>query len=232
MNCIIIDDDDFAIRVAEEFIKKTDFIHHVGSYKSAIDAIPILNTEIDIHLIILDIEMPEMNGIEFLNSLTNLPQIIIMSAKDKYALDAFDHDVTDYLLKPITYGRFFKAVKKAYNRFVEQKPDEGIFIKNSPTSLIRIDYDDILWVEALENYVVVYNYDDKYTIHYTMKAMVEKLPPERFTRVHRSYIVNVTKINMIEDNRIIINTKEGTKVIPIAKSYREKLLGYINLVIK
>ncbi len=232
MNCIIVDDDKLQKRIVEEYIKKTDSLNLIGSFDSAIDAIPILNSNLEIHLIFLDIEMPEMNGIEFLDSLQHLPQIVIMSSKDKYALDAFEYDVTDYLLKPISYARFYKAVDKVYNKLNKQKNNDGIFIKNSSNTLVRLNYNDILWVEALENYVVVNNYKDKYTILFTMKAMEKKLPANTFTRVHRSYIVNVKKINVIEDNSIIMKTSTGTKMIPIAKSYKEKLMSYINIAIK
>ncbi len=232
MNCIIIDDDRLLKRIIEEYIKKTDFLNLVGSFDSAIDAIPAINSDIEIHLIFLDIEMPEMSGIELLDSLQDLPQIVIMSSKERYALEAFEYDVTDYLLKPVTYARFYKAVDKAYNKFIKVKNNDGIFIKNSSNTLVRLNYNDILWVEALENYVVVHNYDEKFTIHFTMKAMAEKLPANSFTRVHRSYIVNVKKINIIEDNSIIMKTKTGTKIIPIAKSYKDKLMSYINIAIK
>ena len=232
MNCIIIDDDKLLKRIIEEYIKRTDFLNLVGSYDNAIDAIPLMNSDIEVHLIFLDIEMPEMSGIEFLESLKDLPQIIIMSSKDKYALEAFEYDVTDYLLKPVTFARFYKAVDKAYNKFIKLQNNDGIFIKNSTNTLVRLNYDDILWVEALENYVVVHNFEEKYTIHFTMKAMAQKLPSNTFTRVHRSYIVNVKKINIIEDNSIIMKVKTGMKMIPIAKSYKEKLMSYINVAIK
>ncbi len=235
MNCIIIDDDELAILVIEKFIKKAGFLTNVGSFTTAIDAITFLKKEEGIDLIFLDIEMPEMTGIEFLKSLTNLPQIIITSAKQKYALEAFEYDVTDYLLKPISYPRLYKAVDKAYQKYKEMKKDkeanDGFFIKSS-SSLIRMKYSDILWVEALENYVGINTYENKHTIHFTMKAIESELPEDIFIRVHRSYIVNINKINVIEDNTIVMKTAKGTKTIPIGKSYRDKLLGDINLVIK
>jgi DNA-binding LytR/AlgR family response regulator len=177
--------------------------------------------------------MPEMSGIDFLETLTNPPQIIIISSKDKYALDAFNYDVTDYLLKPISYSRFFKAVNKANVRFknkVDTKDNE-IFIKKN-SALVRLKYEDILWVEALENYVIFNTFSDKYTIHFTMKAIEQKLPSNRFTRVHRSYIVNTSSIKVIEDNSVVIKTHDGAKSIPIGKSYKDKLMGDINLIIK
>ena len=233
MNCIIIDDDQMSRRVIEEFVERTDSLHLVNSYENAVDAINIFQTGEDIDLIFLDIEMPEMSGIDFLETLENPPQIIIVSSKEKYALEAFNYDVTDYLLKPVTYGRFFKAVNKASVRFknkVDTKENE-IFIKKN-SALVRLKYEEILWVEALENYVIFTTYNDKYTIHFTMKAIEQKLPNNIFTRVHRSYIVNVSSIKVIEDNSIVIKTKDGHKTIPIGKSYKDKLMGDINLMIK
>lgn len=233
MNCIIIDDDLMSRRVLEEFVGRTEQLNLLNSYENAVDAINAFNTGEDVDLIFLDIEMPEMSGIDFLETLQNPPQIIIVSSKEKYALDAFNYDVTDYLLKPVTYSRFFKAITKANVRFknkVDSKEDE-IFIKKN-SALVRLKYDEILWVEALENYVIFTTYSDKYTIHFTMKAIEQKLPSTMFTRVHRSFIVNTRSINLIEDNSVIINTKEGSKTIPIGKSYKDKLMGDINLMIK
>ncbi len=235
MNCIIIDDDKLSRRILEEFIKKTEGLSLKHSFSDAVEAINILKTDEEIHLIFLDIEMPEMSGIDFLNSLKNPPQIIIVSSKGKYALDAFEYDVTDYLLKPVTYSRFYKAVDKAFSRFEKNKSNilgkEEIFIKKNST-LVRLKYDNILWVEALENYVIFNTFKDKYTIHFTMKAIEQKLPANKFTRVHRSYIVNTSSIDIIEDNAVIMKTEEGTRTIPIGKSYKEKLMKDINLIIK
>jgi DNA-binding LytR/AlgR family response regulator len=233
MNCIIIDDDLMSRRVLEEFIARTEQLNLLNSYENAVDAINAFSTGEDVDLIFLDIEMPEMSGIDFLETLQNPPQIIIVSSKEKYALDAFNYDVTDYLLKPVTYSRFFKAINKANVRFktkVDTKDNE-IFIKKN-SALVRLKYNDILWVEALENYVIFTTFAEKYTIHFTMKAIESKLPSNMFTRVHRSFIVNTRSINIIEDNAIIINTKEGHKTIPIGKSYKDKLMGDINLIIK
>ncbi|MFW5644430.1 MAG: LytR/AlgR family response regulator transcription factor [Bacteroidota bacterium] len=235
MNCIIIDDDKLSRRIIEEFITKTDGLHLKYSFADAVEPINTLTKEDEIHLIFLDIEMPEMSGIDFLNSYKNPPQIIIVSAKGKYALDAFEYDVTDYLLKPVTYSRFYKAVDKAFARFEKNKENligkDEIFIKKNST-LVRLNYNEILWVEALENYVIFNTYKEKYTIHFTMKAIEQRLPSNKFTRVHRSFIVNTSRIDVIEDNSVVIKTAEGNKTIPIGKSYKEKLMRDINLIIK
>lgn len=235
MNCVVVDDDKLSRRILEEFIKKTDGLELLHSFSNPVEAINTLKNSDDIGLIFLDIEMPEMNGIEFLNSLKIRSQVIIVSSKGKYAIDAFEYDVTDYLLKPIAYTRFFKAVDKASVRFEKEKINsmgkDEIFIKKN-SSLVRLKYEEILWVEALENYVVFNTFKDKYTIHFTMKAIEQKLPTEKFTRVHRSYIVNTSSILIIEDNSVIIKTNEGKKAIPIGKSYKENLMNDINLIIK
>jgi DNA-binding LytR/AlgR family response regulator len=235
MNCIIIDDDKLSRRILEEFIKKSEGLELVESFSEAIEAINFLKRDDNIHIIFLDIEMPEMSGIDFLNSLKNPPQIIIVSSKGKYALDAFEYDVTDYLLKPVSYTRFFKAIDKATARFEKNKMNligkEEIFIKKN-AMLVRLKYDDILWVEALENYVIFNTFKEKFTIHFTMKAIEQKLPSNKFTRVHRSFIVNTGTINVIEDNSVVIKTEEGSKSIPIGKSFKDKLMNDINIIIK
>ena len=222
MNCIIIDDDPLSLKVVEEFVNRTDFLDLKYTFHDAVEAINTINvSDDDIDLIFLDIEMPEMSGIDFLNTVKNLPQIIIISSQEKYALQAFDYDVVDYLLKPITFSRFYKAANKAKDNISvsgEQKQGtDEIFIKKD-SALIRLKYEDILWVEAMENYVVIQSYDQKFTIHFTMKSIINQLPADQFKRVHRSYIVNIRNIDRIEDNYVIINSNRGQKNIPIGKA--------------
>ncbi len=237
MNCIIVDDDNFSVRIIEEFVNQTEGLELLGTFTNAIEAVNWLNNseKEPVHLIFLDIEMPEMSGIEFLRALNVIPQVIIYSSQEKYALESYEYDVTDYLLKPVTYARFIKAVNRARERFERKenpvKQSTEIFIKNN-SSLVRVKYDDILWIEALENYVVVNTFKEKYTIHFTMKSISDKMPSERFMRIHRSYIVNFSKISAIEDNSVIIRTESGNRVIPIGKSYTDKLLNDINLITK
>ncbi|MBN1251104.1 MAG: response regulator transcription factor [Bacteroidales bacterium] len=236
MNCIVIDDDKVSRLLIEKYVNKTDFLEFKGAYNNAVDALNTMQSENDIDLIFLDIEMPEMSGVEFIKTLTNLPQIIVISAKDKYALEAIEYDVADYLLKPISFTRFVKAVEKVHAKFKEAQEQltgkDGIFIKSSSSSLVRLKYEDILWIEALENYVIINTFTNKFTIHFTMKAIINKLPLKMFSRVHRSYIVNLTKIEMIEDNAIVMKIKGETKSIPIAKSYKEDLMNNINIMTK
>ncbi|SKC14898.1 LytR/AlgR family response regulator transcription factor [Alkalitalea saponilacus] len=237
MNCIIVDDDNLSIKIIEEFVGRTEGLRLLGTFSSAVEAVNKLNAPDSetLHLIFLDIEMPEMSGIEFLKALNIIPQVIIYSSEEKYALESYEYDVTDYLLKPVQYGRFIKAVNRARERFEKKespvKESTEIFIKNN-SSLVRVKYDDILWIEALENYVVVNTFKEKFTIHFTMKSITERMPSDKFMRIHRSYIVNFNKIKAIEDSSVIIKTDTGNKIIPIGKSYRDKLLDDINLITK
>ncbi len=242
MNCIIIDDDKLSRKVIQEYVDRTDSLNLINSYDNAVEAINDLkNIDSEVELVFLDIEMPDMTGMEFLQNLKDYPQIIIVSGKENYALEAFEHDVTDYLLKPVSYSRFFKSVTKAQKRKNESigfrytpqniNNSDEVFIKKNST-LVRLQYSDILYIEALENYVTVTTKEDRYTIHFTMKAIEKKLPSSKFKRVHRSYVVNVNAIKGIEDNSISIQMKNGTKLIPIGKSYKDNLMNDLNLINK
>lgn len=242
MNCIIIDDDKLSRKVIEEFIKRTDSLKLIYSFENAVDAINNLkNNKEEINLVFLDIEMPEMTGIEFLNNFNKHPQVIIISSKEKYAIEAFEYDVTDYLLKPVNYSRFYKAIEKVESRnkkesksnsgTIEDSNADEIYIKSNST-LVKLRYNDILYIEALENYILVCTVDAKYTVHFTMKSIEEKLPSDIFKRVHRSYVVNFKRIKEIEGNYIILNTGKDKVSIPIGKSYKAKLYNDLNLISK
>lgn len=236
MNCIIIDDDLLSRKVIEGLIDKVDSLNLLGSYASPVEAFKAFDLPDPIDLIFLDVEMPEMNGLEFINTLDSPPMIIIVSGQEKYAIESYEYDVIDYLLKPVSLQRFFKAINKAQSLYQDKEsvskfPDE-IFIKKKNSTLVRIKYEDILWVEALENYVTINTYKDKFTIHYTMKAIENKMPMTKFKRVHRSYIVNVSQIDYIEENNVVMRTESGAKMIPIGKSYRDILMDHLNTISK
>jgi DNA-binding LytR/AlgR family response regulator len=243
INCVIIDDDLMSRKILEEYISRTDSLKLLQSYSSAIEAvnnIPRLSEPV--HLIFLDIEMPDMDGIDFMNTIKkDNVQIIIVSAKDKYAVTAFEYEVTDYLLKPFSYARFFKSINRAFKKIdnilpnikvtEEASPTEEIFVKKNAT-LIKLNFNDIIFIEALENYIIIHTLDEKYTIHFTMKSIEEKLPKNKFKRIHRSYIVNLNKIKGIEENSVIVKLHDGTKLLPIGKSYKEELLKLLNVILK
>lgn len=233
MNCIIIEDYEESRKLVEVFVHKTRMLNLIGSYESAVEAINDSAQKKTVDLVLLDIELPEMSGMEYLRTLQINPVVIILSAQEKYALEAYEYDVTDYILKPVTYSRFYKAVSKAYTRWKKdlnvQRTQDEIFVRKG-SSLVKFNFQDILWVEALENYVLLNTPKDKLTIHFTMKAILDKLPPDYFQQVHRSFIVNLNKIQLIKNNNLFINEGPEAKRIPIGKSYKEQLLASLNLM--
>lgn len=242
MNCIIIDDDDLSRKLLEKFVEKTEFFDRYYAFPNAIEAINFIRKKTDtIDVIFLDIEMPEMNGVEFMQSLNSeaLVQVIVVSSKEKYALDAIEYDVTDYLLKPVTYVRFLKAAEKSLTRYndsltanvVTESSSEDFFIRSN-SNLIRLRYDDVIWIEAMENYVVVNTFDDRFTIHGTIKAIVDQLPSSSFFRIHRSFVVNKNCIEVIKVNTVEVKTSEGLQSLPLGKVYRDQLLKDINMLNK
>ena len=235
MNCIVIDDDKLSCKVVAEYIKRTATLTLTGIFENAIEARNELLARNDIDLIFLDVHMPEMDGFDFIRSLENPPSIIIVSTSDNLALKAYDFDVLDYIVKPVNYSRFCKAVDKV-SRYLNKDSSEGagqkeIFIKKGST-LVKIKLNDIIIIEALENYVVLHTDSEKFTIHFTMKAIEQQLPSFLFIRVHRSFIVNKSRINMIRDNALEISGYKELGSIPIGKSYREMLLKEINVMLR
>ncbi|MCS6904778.1 MAG: LytTR family DNA-binding domain-containing protein [Bacteroidia bacterium] len=227
IRCIIIDDDEISRTIIEKYIEKTEILELVGSYESAEEGLaPILNHEAD--LIFLDIEMPQMTGIELIKSLIVKPYIVLITAQKEYALEAFDLDVTDYLLKPFDYPRFLKAVGKVKELIdieAQAKNKSDIFVKHQ-SRYIKIPTHELLWIEAIGDYVELHTAHKKYIVHTTMKAIEKKLPANEFLRVHRSYIVRLDAISEIEDNTLVIEKK----LIPIGKSYRNQLMKNLNLL--
>jgi DNA-binding LytR/AlgR family response regulator len=233
MNCIIVDDDKLSCKLLEGFVSKSSSLNMVGSFSDPVDARNLLTQRHDIDLIILDIEMPDLNGFDFIGSLGNPPNIIIVSSAEEYALKAFDFNVVDYLLKPVSYGRFCKAIDKTIRYFSRRESsstgDEEIFIKKG-SSLVKLKLREIIYIEALENYVTLITKDDKFTIHFTMKAIENQLPSGVFIRVHRSYIINKSMIQSIQENSLDLNIGGSLKSIPVGKSFRDSLLNDINVM--
>lgn len=233
MNCIIIDDDVLSCRILEEYVKRTSGLEHLATFHSPVDAINSIQTFDTVQLIILDVEMPEMTGLDFLDSMSLTPQVIMVSSKDNYAVDAFGFSLTDFLLKPILYPRFLKAIlkaekiDKARKIQTESKIEDGIFLKVN-NAFIRVKFHDIMWVEALENYTSIVTLQEKFLVHQPLKAVENKLPQNTFRRSHRSYIVNTSFIKSVEDNNIAIQKGKDLQLIPIGKSYRDKLINDFN----
>jgi DNA-binding LytR/AlgR family response regulator len=220
-------------KILDGYVSKSTSLNLIGTFNDSVDARNILTKRQDIDLIILDIEMPEMDGFDFIGSLENPPNIIIVSSAEQYAVKAFDFNVVDYLLKPVSYGRFCKAIDKTIRYFsrkeVTNTGDEEIFIKKG-SSLVKLKLKDIIYIEALENYVTLTTHDDKFTIHFTMKAIENQLPSGIFIRVHRSYIINKSMIQTIKENSLDLIVGDSLKSIPVGKSFRDTLLNDINVM--
>ncbi len=230
MNCLIIDDDEIARRSVQHCVERTDFLQLVASCSNIPEALKVIR-EKKIDLILLDVEMPEMSGIDFLRTFKEIPQIILITGKKEYAAEAFDHDVTDFLLKPIEYSRFLKAAMKAQaiHGEMEVKNENGedsIFIKKEGNRLIRLTASDIIWIEALADYVNIHTKDSRHTVLATMKSIEAKLSSKDFVRIHRSYIVRLDKVSEIEENTVTVSGK----VLPVSRSHKEDLFKRLKLL--
>ena len=228
MNVIIVDDDPLMVKLLESYVAKTDFLSLVGTCKNAIEASNLLKKE-RVDLIFLDVEMPHMTGIEFLKSLQQRPQIVLITSNEGYAVEAFNLDVVDYIVKPAEYARFLKAANKAIeNLGAIEKPktdSDTLFIK-AESGLVALKISEIVFVEARADYVTIHTATKRYTVYSTMKGIESKLPPQDFIRAHRSYIINMRKIDAIEDNTLVL----GQKLIPLGVTYKDKVMSNLNLL--
>lgn len=229
LKCLIVDDEPIAIKVIEENIKKLDFLTVIATCSSAIEASEILqDTEID--LMFLDINMPDLSGLEFLESLDHAPMTIFTTAYSEYAVDAFRLQVIDYLLKPIDFKRFFQAAQKAKEAYhthlmlntSNESNKTEVYIRQGDC-FQRIDCRDILFIEGLQNYLKLHFKKTTLVIHQTMTSLEEMLPKENFFRVHRSFLINLSHIQKIRGGLVYI---DGTG-LPIAKPRREELLNSV-----
>ncbi len=230
LNCMVVDDELVSRSIVNRYIENTNFLNLQFECSNGIEAVNILQEpEADVDLIYLDIEMPEMSGMEFLQSIDRAQEIIVTTSAEDYAVKAFERSVTDYLVKPFEYSRFLKASVKAkdnieaLNRKNERQHD--IYVK-CDSKLIKIDLKDIFYIEALADYVIFVTNQGKHIVHYTMKGIEKRLPGSYFARVHRSYIVNTNKIENLQDLAININGKS----IPIGASYKENFMERLNFL--
>jgi len=228
MNCIIIDDDEFSRNAINQCIERTETLELTASCTNVTEALKVLKGD-KVDLIFLDMEMPEMSGMDFIRNFNVTQQIIIVSSYKDYAAEAYDFNVTDYIVKPVNYARFLKAVNKVKdvedNLQVDPKHTTDLFIKKR-NKLVRVQVSDIVWVEALADYVNIYTDNARFTILSTMKAIEHKLPTKEFARIHRSYIVRLDKIKEIEDNTVII----GDKRLAISRTYQDNLNKRLNFL--
>jgi DNA-binding LytR/AlgR family response regulator len=232
LRAIAIDDEPLALRLVSDYIEKTPFLELYGAFDNPLDAIDFLSTQA-VELIFVDIQMPELTGIEFARTLENAPKIIFTTAYEKYAIEGFKLNAIDYLLKPFSYEEFLKAAQKARKQSeleaaalpTIEANSQFLFLK-SEYKIRRINFNDILYIEGLKDYIKVYTTgEDKPVLSLnSMKSLEQKLPENKFMRVHRSFIVNLDRIDTIERSRIIF----GKTYIPVSDQYKDKFQEYLN----
>lgn len=232
MNCIAVDDEPLALELLADNIAKIPFLNLIATCRNPFEAMEVLNNE-QVDLIFMDIQMPGLTGIQFLQSATISPLVIFITAYEKYALEGYNLNVVDYLLKPVSFDRFLKAVNKAYDLFnLKNKSQTNpanvpdyIFI-NSEYNLLKINLSDILYIEGLKDYVKIFvsKQDRPILSRMNIKAVEEKLPSERFIRVHKSFIISTDKIESIRKSRIRIGEAE----VPLSDNFKDELMKYVH----
>ncbi len=232
INCIIVDDEPLAREILESFVVKVPFLKLVDSCKNGFEAMKVLQDN-EVNLIFLDIQMPDITGIQLYESLPEPPMVIFTTAYSNYAVAGFDMDAVDYLLKPFSFERFLKAVNKAKafqknktpvkNEGIKQR--EFIFVKDG-SKVIKIDFDNVLYLEGMKDYVKIVMKDKYILTLISMQQMAEKLPSHLFVRIHRSYIVAIPKIEKIEKNRVVINDQW----LPIGNSFKSGLFEILDKI--
>lgn len=229
ITCAIVDDEPLAVDLLESYVQKTPFLKLEGKYSNAIDAMAGLRNQ-PVDLLMLDIQMPELSGLEFAKVIPNSTRIIFTTAFNQYAIDGYKVNAIDYLLKPISYSEFLNSVTKAESIINASSQaancqSDSFFVK-SDYKLVRIYFDDITYIEGLKDYVKIYlDSSPRPVLSLTsMHAIESHLPTEKFQRIHRSYIINMNKIKILERGQIIF----GEKRLPISDSYKEQVQNYIH----
>lgn len=226
LTCVITDDEPMAREGLQSYVAKVDFLTLTGVCEDALQLNNLLKTSRP-DLLLLDIEMPYLSGLDLLATLAHPPKVIVTSAYEQYALKGYELEVTDYLLKPISFERFLKAVNRVHDRLeaeTQRRPveEDFLFVK-CDKQLVKVFLGEILFVEGLENYVRIYTPDKKLLVHTPMKRMAEALPEDRFLQTHRSYVVNRELVSQIEGNQLVV----GGHKIPIARNLREEVMKRI-----
>jgi len=232
IKCIIIDDEPLAIKVVERHLKEFDYMELTNSFNTPIAALPIIEKE-EIDVIFLDINMPKMSGLDFIRTLSHKPHIVITTAYREFAVESFDLDVLDYLVKPIPFSRFLKTINKINKRVnLEKEKINKISIKEEPFIFLKVDkklmkikLNDILFIESLKDYIKVITILGDYLVHKSMTSISEELPTNNFIRIHRSYTIAINKISFVEGNSIMVANRR----IPIGRNYlqvaKQKILN-------
>ncbi len=242
LNTIIVDDEPLARDILETYIEQIPELNLVAKCSNALEANNILQSE-EVDLMFLDIQMPQVTGTEFLKSLNNPPMVVFTTAYPNYAIEGFELDALDYLLKPIPMDRFMKAVNRAVemkNLFSSTNPETAevvdrpagekedfVFVK-SDKKLVKIHYSDIIYIEGLKDYVIIRCKDTRVITLQTMKSLEARMPTNIFKRIHRSYIVNLDEINAVVGNMVEVTEKGQSKNLPIGKNYKDELLEIVN----
>ena len=226
INCLVVDDEPIAREGLMEYVRQIDYLNPVAQCKSAVEAAGLLQKN-KIDLIFLDIQMPKLTGIEFVKALADPPLIIFTTAYSEYALEGFELDVVDYLLKPISFARFLKAAEKAQSYFCARKKDVSInndffFIKCNG-KIEKIIMAEVLYIEAMANYVIIYTRQKKYITYLTFSGIEEQLPAELFVRIHKSFLVAIAAIQTIDGNEVITNSMR----LPLSKNYKNDVMSRI-----
>ncbi len=238
LKCIVVDDEFLARQLLEGYVKKVPYLELVDLCESALDAIHVLQQQ-KIDLVFLDVNMPELNGINFIKSLKYKPEIIITTAYSEHALEGYQLDVIEYLLKPIYFERFLQAVNKAKD-LIELKvmayqsakigsvaitglEGNSIFIKTGPQKIIKVNLNDIVYIESLHEYVRIHVVKESYTIYHSLKSLLDILPSEQFVQIHRSFIVNFNRITVVEGNTVRVDAVD----LSVGKNFREEFLSRI-----
>lgn len=231
--CLIVDDEPLALDVLESYIQKVPTLQLAARCSNAIEALTQLRKH-DIAILFLDIQMPEITGLEFFRSLKNPPLVIFTTAFSEYAVDGFNLDAVDYLLKPISFDRFLKALNKATtilpqgkqakeNAVIKTENESDFIFVKSDKKIVKIGLDEILYIEGLKDYVMIFTPAGRVITLQTMKNLEEKLPSDKFIRIHRSFIISLNKVKSITGNSVDLNGK----LIPIGKLYRDPFMKVV-----
>ena len=227
MKCVLIDDEPMDLMALSELMSSYDEIEIVGKFHDPIEAKDFVNKS-KVDIIVLDVEMPELSGLDFIKSIINVEHIVLISSHKTYAAESYDYNVTDYIVKPINKKRLDQAVEKVklVSDSIKTSFERDFAFVKDGTKIIRIDFKEILFIEALADYVQINTIHGRYTVLATMKSMQANLPEDDFFRIHRSYIVRKDKIRVIEDNMILMETKN----IPISRSSKQEFFNTFNFL--
>lgn len=232
LRCLVVDDAPLAVQIVENCINNTPFLVHVASCESGIAAAEVLRQQ-TVDLLFLDVEMPLMSGLDLLRTLSHPPLVILITGNKGYAVEAFEYDVLDYIVKPISYARFLQAAQKALEvvtarsettEVAEASPNAAFTFVKVDSKLVKVQFDEVRYVEALGDYVHIVTDQSKLIVYSTMRTVEDKFPPTLFVRVHRSFIVNLKRVETIEDNTIILDGKH----IPIGQTYLKEVFQRLN----